>query len=315
MSLTFNILDVFTSTPFLGNPLAVVTKPPGVSLTSAQKQRIAKEFNLSETTFVHDVEDRTATDERRFDIYTLQAELLFAGHPTIGTAVHLHDQVVKTLVAKAGRIDLERAADGSTSVRAAIPHNVRLHQERLPEPTADHVEGLAREVAAAEKGAPLFSIVPGMNFALIGLPSLEILGATQVGYPSILPGNLLDDEWCEGWVTRRYYYVRLGSEESDGGMKHRIRTRLIKPAMEDSTTGSAACALASYLSLHEAGGKSNTFEIVQGVEMGRERTIMVEVDVGESSSGEKVLESVHLGGTAVTVVNGNISIPSRVESS
>jgi PhzF family phenazine biosynthesis protein len=309
MTLPFHILDVFTSTPFLGNPLAVVTIPPSVSLTGAQKQRIAKEFNLSETTFVHDVEHRAATDERRFDIYTPQAELPFAGHPTIGTAVHLRDQGVKTLVAKAGRIDIESAADGSGLLRAAIPHNVHLHQKRLPDPTASHVEGFAEEVAAAEKGAPLFSIVPGMAFALIELPSLELLGAARVGCPSVLPADLLDDKWSEGWITRRYYYVRLGSEESDGGMKHRVRTRLIKPAMEDPATGSAACALASYLSLHEIGEKSNTFDIVQGVEMGRDSTILVDVEIGENSSGERVLRSVHLGGTAVTVSSGSIRVP------
>lgn len=314
MTLPFHILDVFTSTPFLGNPLAVVTIPPDVSLTGAQKQRIAKEFNLSETTFVHDVEDRAATDERSFDIYTPQAELPFAGHPTIGTAVHLRDQGVKTLVAKAGRIDIESAADGSGLLRAAIPHNVHLHQKRLPDPKASHVEGLAKEIAAAEKGAPLFSIVPGMTFALIELPSLELLGAARVGYPSVLPADLLDDKWSEGWITRRYYYVRLGNEESGGRMKHRIRTRLIKSAMEDPATGSAACALSSYLSLHEIDGKSITFEIVQGVEMGRNSTILVDVEVGGSSSGEKVLESVHLGGTAVMVSSGSIIIPSNADN-
>jgi PhzF family phenazine biosynthesis protein len=316
MTLPFHILDVFTSTPFLGNPLAVVTIPPNISLTGAQKQRIAKEFNLSETTFVHDIDDRTATGERRFDIYTPQAELPFAGHPTIGTAVHLHDQGVKTLVAKAGRITIESANDGSGLLRAAIPHNVHLHQERLPDPTEDewYVAGLAKDVAAAEKGAPLFSIVPGMTFALIELPSLDLLGAARVGDHSVLPANLLDDEWSADWITRRYYYVRLGSEESDGRMKHRIRTRLIKPAMEDPATGSAACALASYLSLHEVDGGSNAYEIVQGVEMGRDSTILVDVEVGESSSGEKVLESVHLGGTAVRVASGNISIPSGAEN-
>jgi PhzF family phenazine biosynthesis protein len=301
MSLPFHVLDVFTSKPFLGNPLAVVTIPPGVSLTGAQKH------NHTETTFVHDVEDHAATDERRFDIYTPQAELPFAGHPTIGTAVHLHDQGVKTLVAKAGRITIENAADGL--LRAAIPHNVHLHLNRLPEPMSDRIENLVREVAAAEKGAPLFSIVPGMAFALIELPSLELLGAARVGEPSVLPADLLDAEWNEGWITRRYYYVRLVSEQSGGRMKHRIRTRLIKPAMEDPATGSAACALASYLSLHEADGKSNAFEIVQGVEMGRDSTILVDVEVGESSSGGKVLESVHLGGTAVTVSSGSIAIP------
>ncbi|KAJ0357888.1 hypothetical protein COL922a_014638, partial [Colletotrichum nupharicola] len=65
MALTFTTLDVFTETRFKGNPLAVVTIPPGMVLTQAQKQAIAREFNLSETTFVHDVEaSSTPTDTR-----------------------------------------------------------------------------------------------------------------------------------------------------------------------------------------------------------------------------------------------------------
>ncbi|KAJ3549211.1 hypothetical protein NM208_g596 [Fusarium decemcellulare] len=107
MKIPYTILDVFTETPFKGNPLAVVTIPPGVVLEQVRKQAIAREFNLSETTFVHDVEDPRATNERRFDIFTPQQELPFAGHPTIGTAVYLHDQGVQTLVAKAGPIAIE----------------------------------------------------------------------------------------------------------------------------------------------------------------------------------------------------------------
>ena len=69
MSLPYHILDVFTPTPFLGNPLAVVTIPPKVALSTPQKQAIAKEFNLSETVFVHDIEDPIQSPERHFDIF------------------------------------------------------------------------------------------------------------------------------------------------------------------------------------------------------------------------------------------------------
>jgi PhzF family phenazine biosynthesis protein len=58
MSLPYHILDVFTETPFLGNPLVIVTIPPDVTLATAQKQAIAREFNLSETVFIHDSDAR-----------------------------------------------------------------------------------------------------------------------------------------------------------------------------------------------------------------------------------------------------------------
>ncbi|KAF4472903.1 phenazine biosynthesis [Fusarium albosuccineum] len=304
MNIPYTILDVFTETPFKGNPLAVVTVPPGVVLEQARKQAIAREFNLSETTFVHDVENPRATNERRFDIFTPQNELPFAGHPTIGTAVFLHDQGVQTLVAKAGPIAIEPAAGGA--LRAAIPHNVRLHQARLPGLEPASVPTLPAELAQGERGAPLFSIVKGMTFALIELPSTDLLGAVRTGAPE-LPADLLDDDWAVGWETRRYYFVRLGSEEVGGRTNERIRTRMVKRAMEDPATGSAACALTSYLSLHVLKQQSITFEITQGVEMDRESKILIDVEVGNGSDGERKIESLHLGGTAVVVANGFIT--------
>ena len=311
MSVPYHILDVFTSTPFLGNPLAVVTIPPNTPLTTAQKQRIAKEFNLSETVFVHATEDSDPTPERHFDIFTPRAELPFAGHPTIGTAVHLHSQGVTTLIAKAGRIEIEQTPSGA--LRAAIPHNVRLHHEHLPLPVSNPTaDALQQEIAEAENGAPLFSIVNGMAFALVELPSLEHLNAVRVGAAPELPIELLDEGWRDGWATRRYYYVVLGAEEVDGSKAtYRLRTRMLKvtPAMEDPATGSAACALTSYLSLHQSAAQTLIFEITQGVEMGRESKILIDTRVGQEADGARRLETVHLGGTAVEVASGRIAIP------
>lgn len=321
MSLPYSILDVFTQTPFLGNPLALVTIPPNTTLSTPQKQAIAKEFNLSETVFVHSVNTTTqiappSSSERRFDIFTPRAELPFAGHPTIGTAVHLYSQNVRTLIAKAGRIDIEKTAKGA--LRAAIPHDVRLHEQRLPLPAPPAVSNgddvLQREIASAETNAPLFSIVNGMTFALIELPSLEHLSAVRVGVASDLPVELLDEGWRGGWSTRRYYYVVLDSdseEGEDGKATYRLRTRMVKttPAMEDPATGSAACALASYLSLHKARARAVAFEIMQGVEMGRKSSILIDTQVGQDDAGARKLQTMHLGGTAVEVASGTIAVP------
>ncbi|KAJ4174224.1 hypothetical protein NW754_004639 [Fusarium falciforme] len=145
-----------------------------------------------------------------------------------------------------------------------------------------------------------------MSFALIELPSLELLGDVQIGAPE-LPADLLDDGWRDGWVTRRYYFVRLGSEEVGGRTVQRVRTRMVKLTTEDSATGSAACALASYLSLHELEDQSITFEITQGVEMGRKSDILIDVEVGKGLDGARKLETLHLGGKAVPVMSGSIT--------
>lgn len=304
MSLPFQILDVFTQTPYLGNPLAVVTVPPKTTLTGDQKHRITKEFNLSETTFVHDDPD---SPERRFDIYTPFAEIPFAGHPTIGTAIALRPQGVNTLISKAGRIAIDSAANGA--VRAAIPHNVRLHQQRLSGWEAQTFDPMQTAIAKAEIGAPLFSIVNGMTFVLIELSSLEVLNAVKIGAGPETPVDLLDAGWRDGWVTRRYYFVRTGSKIVNGRQVHSIRTRMIKLTMEDPATGSAACALSSYLSLHQSDEQSARYEITQGVEMGRESTILIDVEAGQDAEGARRLESLHLGGTAVQVMRGHVDVP------
>jgi len=245
---------------------------------------------------------------------TPRAELPFAGHPPIGTAVHLYAQgvSVKTLIAKAGRIGIEQTESGD--LRAEVPHDVRLHQRRLPLtlPTSiSNDDTLQRDIAEAENDAPLFSIVNGMTFALIELPSLGHLSAVRVGVAPDLPVELLDEGWRGGWSTRRYYYVVLNSEEGEDQAIYRLRTRMVKttPAMEDPATGSAACALGSYLSLYRSAPQEVRFEITQGVEMGRESNILVDTCVGKDGDGARRLQTVHLGGTAVQVASGTIAVP------
>ena len=85
MKLQFHTLDVFTTCKFAGNPLAVVLGAEG--LTTSQMQTIAREFNLSETTFVMNPIDPNNTASVR--IFFPGGEMPFAGHPTLGTAILL----------------------------------------------------------------------------------------------------------------------------------------------------------------------------------------------------------------------------------
>ncbi|KAK1569671.1 phenazine biosynthesis-like protein [Colletotrichum navitas] len=306
MELLYTTVDVFTDRPFEGNPLAIVTIPASVTLTQKQKQDIAREFNYSETTFVHEDDDPACT-ERRFEIFTTTQELPFAGHPTVGMAVFLKPRGVNKLIAKSGPIDITDA--GADSVRAVIPHNARLHQKRLrdlgPGPYSDAVAQLAE----AEVNAPVFSIVNGMTFALVELPSLESLALAKIGPINFHEQELLEEGWRNTFLTR-YYFVRLGVETIDGRVVQKIRTRMIETDMEDPATGSAACALSSYLSLNVLSGESLSFEITQGVEIGRRSHIYVDVKVRKGSDGERKLETLHLGGKATRVMSGTIFLKS-----
>lgn len=87
--LEFVTLDVFTAKPYEGNPLAIVRVPSGRTLSQEQKQIIAREFNLSETTFLHEKAAATEDDEWTVDIFMISKELPFAGHPTVGTACYI----------------------------------------------------------------------------------------------------------------------------------------------------------------------------------------------------------------------------------
>ncbi|KAF3064014.1 hypothetical protein GL218_01976 [Daldinia childiae] len=324
MALQFVTLDVFTSHRLQGNPLAVVTVPAALkdSLTQATKQKIAQEFNLSETVFLHEAAESDAgNQERHIDIFTIEQEIPFAGHPTIGTAVlakyHLHPHV-HTLVTKAGPIGI--APQPGNRVRAKIPHDVHLHARTLADVVGEvaAAPGLSPDpqIREAELRAPVFSVVKGMTFVLVRLPSLELLARVSTGYRldfGNLPKPLLDEgPWGDSFVCR-YYYVDVGGEveeEEDGGDGARvIRARMVEVGFEDPATGSAASALAAYLTLGE-GKAGRRFRVTQGVEMGRKSDISVETTTREREGADGGVELVDLwlGGTAVVVLKGTLTL-------
>jgi pre-mRNA-processing factor 19 len=324
LKLDFVTLDVFTDQRFLGNPLAVVLVPASVRsrLTQEIKQRIAREFNLSETVFLHTLEnepDRGVT-VREIDIFTIESELPFAGHPTIGSAFlvlhHFGWTHIDTLQTKSGPIRIgTQQIHGKPGVRAAIPHAVHVHQRTLldlldapstsQETAAQIHQGLSPdpEIRVKELEAPVVSIVRGMAFVLVQLPSLEHLGkvteAKRLDFSKI-PELLDEGEWHESFVSR-YYYVPTGEDAESGGAKA-VRARMVELGFEDPATGSAACTLASYLALK---GEGTQLAITQGVEMGRKSNISVAVTLKD---GGKAVEEVHLGGSAVVVMNGSITV-------
>ncbi|KAI1429915.1 hypothetical protein F5Y12DRAFT_210702 [Xylaria sp. FL1777] len=319
MDLSFTTLDVFTSTRLEGNPLAVVQIPTSSRdrVTQALKQKIAKEFNLSETVFLHETSATGGPEARDVDIFTIDQELPFAGHPTIGTAVfarqHLGGggQDVRALVTKAGRIAIEPSPLG---IRASIPHNVHLHARTLQDLLAlgsPEIEALVKAglhpnptIRAAELEAPVFNIVKGMTFVLVRLPSLDLLGQVR-SLPldfGALAADLLDEGWRDSFVGR-YYYVDVDAEEEEGVRS--LRTRMVEPASEDPATGSAATALGAYLTLARE-KKGTKFRVTQGVEMGRKSVISVETTV--EGGGEVKIGEVFLGGTAVVVMQGTLKV-------
>ncbi|KAL6696505.1 Diaminopimelate epimerase-like protein [Trichoderma pleuroticola] len=309
MELPFITLDVFTRTRFRGNPLAVVTIPAGVPKPSQdQKQIVAREFNLSETVFIHDVADPETNHSRHIDIFLTTAEIPFAGHPTIGAAVSLlrgSAHPVTELVTKAGRIAITRTGDDSAT--ATVPHNVHLHAATLTSYagiTAAQLQA-SDAIRQRELAAPIFSLVKGVSFALVELPSLELLADVTAGGHKFNAEGFLDEDWQTGFIGR-FYYVRTGSSTVDGVPVVQLRTRMMAEGFEDPATGAASSCLAAYLST-QGGDKQTTptrrYDFTQGVEMGKESAIQVDVNLKDGA-----LDTVILGGPAVQVMRGHVQI-------
>lgn len=292
-TLKFTTLDVFTSERFAGNPLAIVEVPKGVKLSQETKQTIAREFNLSETVILHEPENESAPVT--IDIFMTNAELPFAGHPTVGTSWFLlsrrKDQQTVTLRIKAGDILAQRENEGK--VRLRVPTNFKTHAPHfIPEIKAQQKVVKPEDYANGLDGAEaVASIVKGMTFLLLKVTSEEALARFRTYAEHLYIPELGD--WAS-FVGVYIYY-----EREDGV----IRTRMFDATMEDPATGSAASTLAGHLALQKGPGKW-AFHLTQGVEMGRKSDINVWVEVGQDNQ----IMSVELGGTAVSVMEGFITV-------
>ncbi|KAI5196591.1 hypothetical protein E4T39_07740 [Aureobasidium subglaciale] len=304
--LDFVYLDVFTTTPFKGNPLAIVHLPSPTSkhpaLTQAQKQAIARELNLSETVFVHglspDRKGGLSSNQRKIDIFMPTLELPFAGHPTVGTAFYLQDWEVDTLVTKAGPIAIHVDSPGhkTTSFMPPDIQKLQLHPNLA--------------VRRAELIAPIFSIVDGMNFGLIQLKNPEELSLVFPGASGFsTANNLLDAGWKNTYMARYYYVVLSSSSASSQTSYVALRTRMMEKNFEDPATGAAAAALSAYYALYKCDKTELQVSITQGVEFGRQSDISVYVAVGVGEDGKRMIKEVRLGGTATQTLKGSIMVP------
>lgn len=121
--------------------------------------------------------------------------------------------------------------------------------------------------------------------------------------------DVIDAERSETYIGR-YYHVLMETGVSSSGVRTvKLRTRMVETKMEDPATGSAACALTSYLALREYSETEIRFEITQGVEMGRKSDIVVEVRVDVGKDGERRVKEVQLGGKARQITKGTIVVP------
>jgi trans-2,3-dihydro-3-hydroxyanthranilate isomerase len=289
----FHTLDVFTTTRFEGNPLAVFTDGDG--LTNDEMLAIAREMNLSETVFVQ----KPTEDEAlaRLRIFTTQEELKLAGHPVIGTWFLLAELGV--VPAQEGGVHILQQTGAGV-----LPVEIRFKDGRPQRVTMTQKEAtfrpakLRKQALAAALGISPKDFDPqlepeyvstGIFNLMVPLRNRAALGKIQM--------NMIELRCLLGKNVTMAYCFACG-----GAGKAYSRGMLPWELYEDAATGSAAGSLGAYLVRHGKLSAGHTLSILQGVEMGRPSHIEVEVTQG----GRKLVPRV--SGAAVKVFEGTIRI-------
>ena len=284
----FTQFDVFTSRPLEGNPLAVVHDASGLS--DSEMQSIAREMNLSETTFIFPREVAIERDRgTRVRIFTVQEELPFAGHPTLGTAFFLRG----TSGARETRLDLNVGT---------IPVNF---EERPGEPVfgemtqRDPEFGMIhdRQTIASVTGVPLEDLDPalpiqtvstGTPFTMLPIRNLEAISRLQLKQRE-------SSEYLRKSDGRFFFCVTRETVDSSA----RVHARMLFYNGEDPATGSASGCCAGWMVQHGIARPDERVMIEQGIEMKRPSRIFVRA----SRSNDRVV-NVRVGGNVVEVLRG-----------
>ncbi|HEX8844699.1 MAG TPA: PhzF family phenazine biosynthesis protein [Pyrinomonadaceae bacterium] len=299
--LHYHLVDVFTNRVFGGNQLAVF--PNGRGITSELMQSIAKEFNLSETTFVLPPED--AENDYRVRIFTPYAELPMAGHPTVGTTFILAREHMIELGLEEITIRLEEGV-GTIPVRIKFkdgqPDFIWMQQPlprfgpRFEDPGAI-AEILSIPAEAIETSLPLEVVSSGVPFLYVPLKTLAAI--RSIRFRMDVWERVLSAFGAGG------VFVFTTETELEGSSVH---SRMFAPALgvqEDPATGGASGPLGCYLTRYEVFPVSERMEFTseQGIEMGRPSIIKIVI---EQEAGE--IRGVHVGGQTVFVGQGYLEV-------
>ncbi|KAJ6176835.1 hypothetical protein N7485_003749 [Penicillium canescens] len=301
-------LDVFSSKRFKGNPVAIV-KVTDSKLSQEQKQKIAKEFNFSETVFFHPA---NGDEPPRVYIFTPVNEMDFAGHPVIGAGHFLFRQLLGndpsrpkslTITTNAGPVPITYDPENEV-VSAEVPHNIHQHQQGATLAHILPVQASLKTVSdlhGVPKSSPVVSVVKGVTYALVDLTERADL------FANIVPGGSPALDLDEGWkpsFTGVMYYRNGGSRIEGDTVIWDLRVRMIAIDLEDPACGSGGSSLGVYLALlNGQQGQSHRFYIDQGIEMDRESHLIVDVLLDDD---RKRVSTIKLAGQAAFVAEGSI---------
>jgi trans-2,3-dihydro-3-hydroxyanthranilate isomerase len=272
------VCDVFTAEPLAGNQLAVFTDARDIP--EHQLQRLAREMNFSETTFVYPPE---ADGHVRMRIFTPATEVPFAGHPTLGTAFVLGTplQLVEIKIETgSGTVAVQLEREGP---------RIMFGRMTQPLPTIAPFDGADELLATlgVESQLPVEIYDNGLPHVYVALASEGEVAALQPNFQQL----------------SEFGPVGINCFAGDG---LRWKTRVFVPGFgvpEDPATGSAAGPLALHLARHGRIAFGDEIEIAQGIEIGRHATLFA-----SAHGSADAVERIEVGGSAVVVARGEFRL-------
>lgn len=312
--LDYFVLDVFTATRLQGNQLAVVINPG--KLTSERMQAIARETNLSETTFIErrapEIEHREGV---RVRIFTTEEELPFAGHPTLGTASLLKAIAPEcvtgstvTLALNVGSVPVrfEPVPAGAPEwpVRGEMTQRDPDFGEILSAGDVAELTGL--NVEDFDPAAPIQVVSTGTAFAIVPLRSADSLARLRVRQQEATT-------FLRARGARWFYVLGpINATPSSGGAEPAWRARMQFNGGEDPATGSAAGCAISHLVHCGAVAPDVRVHLQQGIEIRRPSDLYLTASLtaGDGSKGQarKVI-NVRVAGSTILVAKGQLFLP------
>jgi trans-2,3-dihydro-3-hydroxyanthranilate isomerase len=282
--------DVFSSAALEGNSLAVFSDARGLS--DVEMQSLAKEMNLPETTFIFPRDPETERERGvRVRIFTVQEELPFAGHPTLGTAFALRNgraERTVTLDLNVGKVPVEfEDAPGKPpfgEMKQVDPVFVMQHQREA----LAHATGLS--IDDFDPALPIETVSTGLPFTIAPLKSLTVIQGLKVDLQRA-------GEYLSKTGGKFLYFVTRETVDSSA----QLHARMLFYNGEDPATGSAAGCAAAWMVAHGVAEPDRRVLIEQGLEMKRPSRIFV-----RASKSDNRVVNVRVGGNAVEVIRGEV---------
>jgi trans-2,3-dihydro-3-hydroxyanthranilate isomerase len=282
--------DVFSSRPLEGNSLAVFFD--GRGLSDAEMLAIAKEMNLSETTFILPRDPAVERESGvRVRIFTVQEELPFAGHPTLGTAFALRGQTAAeriVLELNAGKVPVhfeERTGEPPLGEMTQLDPKFGVQHDR--EAVAAAAGTLSQDI---DDSLPIQTVSTGVPFTVVPFKSLTAIQNVHMDFARAA-------EYLAKTAGKFFYFVTRETVDPQA----RLHARMLFYNGEDPATGSAAGCTAAWMVAHGVAEPDERVLIEQGIEMKRPSRIFVRASLAD----DRVV-NVRVGGNSVEILRGEL---------